>query len=158
MINDKEPSKHNWISFQWQFLSWKIPSRLTTIEETFRLMRFYEKSVYLTQLVMKWAQQRNSLCRNPAMRCYSMTMDDVVVLWNKDHWKTQDSILFEKFSSFCRPVVKAPYQRWVVLESQTFENSWYLYFIIRWRHFCTALPKNTEQKPEQNFDCFVEKE
>jgi len=32
-----------------------------------------------------------------------MTTDDVVVLWNKDRWKTQDSILCEKFSAFCRP-------------------------------------------------------
>ena len=70
---------------------------------------FYQKSVYLTHHVIEWTQNKNSLGRNPGIGCYSMTTDDVVVLWNKDHWKTQDSILCEKFSSFGRPVVEAPY-------------------------------------------------
>jgi len=99
------------------------------------MISFYQKSIYLTHLVIKWTQNKNSLCRHPAMRCYSMTMDDVVVLWNKDHWKTQDSILFEKFSSFCHPVVEAPYQRWargmivkalLLVLKVTNHNEWYL--------------------------------
>ena len=99
------------------------------------MISFYQKSVYLTHVVIKWTQNKNSLCRHPAMRCYSMTMDDVVVLWNKDHWKTQDSILFEKFSSFCCPVVEAPYQRWArgmivkalsLVLKVTKHNEWYL--------------------------------
>ena len=99
------------------------------------MISFYQKSVYLTHLEIKWTQNKNSFCRHPAMRCYSMTMDDVVVLWNKDHWKTEDSILFEKFSSFCRPVVEAPYQRWArgmivkalsLVLKVTNHNEWYL--------------------------------
>ena len=49
---------------------------------------FYQKSVYLTQRVIKCTQNKNSLASNPGIRRYSMTTDDVVVLWIKERWKT----------------------------------------------------------------------
>ena len=65
------------------------------------MMSFYQESVYLTERMIKWTQNKNSLARNSGIRRYSMTTADVVVLWNRDRWKTQDSILCEKFASFC---------------------------------------------------------
>ena len=48
------------------------------------MMSFYQESVYLTERMIKWTQNKNSLARNSGIRRYSMTTDDVVVLWNKD--------------------------------------------------------------------------